>query len=187
MAQLTNNINLLNKVSIQRCSSHSHSGSSNEAVKRATCYRTVQLDRGDSGRCGRCGQWMEVAAGAATINHHIEDRVGALRGACKGEGQRGSLPGWLTTWCGWQTAAKLCGFIVDRMNAFKQTIAACGAGNRQSIGNRNSNSSNANTAAAAAAGMRLQQEIGSRAAPTAPLPLLLAVVAPRCCCCYTFS
>lgn len=25
------------------------------------------------------------------------------------------------------TAAKLCGFIVDRMNAFKQTIAACGA------------------------------------------------------------
>ncbi|BFF99060.1 uncharacterized protein DMAD_07056 [Drosophila madeirensis] len=25
------------------------------------------------------------------------------------------------------TAAKLCGFIVDRMNAFKQTIAAWGA------------------------------------------------------------
>lgn len=33
---------------------------------------------------------MEVAAGAATINHHIEGRVGALRGACKrGEGEEG--------------------------------------------------------------------------------------------------
>lgn len=179
MAQLTNNINLLNKVSIQRCSSHCNNNSSSNcnAVKRATCYRTVQLDRGDSGRCGRCGQWMEVAAGAATINHHIEGRVGALRGACKGEGGGG----WLTTWCGRQTAAKLCGFIVDRMNAFKQTIAACGAGNRQRV---------SEIGTAATPTRQQQQQVGDccrRLALSSSSHCPIAIV-PRCCCgCYTFS
>jgi len=135
----------------------------------------VNTKRGSEGRRvygGRCRRSHYKSS-------HRRHGCGVDRGT-EGSRPSGWIPGTPVT------AAKLCGFIVDRMNAFKQTIAACGAAAAAASG----------IGAAAATPTRQphqQQQVetmakdwlATLAAPTAPLAIVQAKIFP--CCCYTFS